>query len=226
MIAVLLYHHALSDRYGNKPEMLEEHFRYIAKNYQTVHPGELSENALSVCLTFDDAYYDFYAYAFPLLQKYGLKSVLAVPTALIEDTTNLSPKERLEKKSHCTWEEIDEMVTSPLLQLASHSHTHTNLKNGSDLHQEIVFSKERLESHAPVNTFVFPYGSFSPEALELANKHYKFVMRIGTAFNHSWDQRLLYRVPCDRLAKPSQPFQLLNRLLYQARYHLNQARSR
>lgn len=226
MIAILLYHHALSDRYGNTPEMLEEHFCYIAKHYQTVHPGEISKNPLSVCLSFDDAYFDFYAYAFPLLQKYGLKSVLAVPTALIEDATQLSPKERLRKKAYCTWEEIDEMATSPLLQLASHSHTHTNLKNTQDLKQEIVFSKERLESHVPVNTFVFPYGSFSLEALELANKHYKYVMRIGTAFNHSWDQRLLYRVSCDRLTAPSQPFQLLNRLRYQARYHLNKVRLR
>lgn len=226
MIAILLYHHAFSDKYGNAPEMLEEHFSYIAKHYQTVHPGQVSENPLSVCLTFDDAYFDFYAYAFPLLQKYGLKSILAVPTALIEDATHLSPKERLRKNAHCTWEEIDEMATSPLIQLASHSHTHVNLKSDADLAQEIVFSKERLQSHAPVNTFVFPYGSFSSEALELATKHYKYVMRIGGAFNQSWDQRLLYRVPCDRLTAPSQPFQLLNRLRYQACYHLNKARSR
>ncbi len=226
MIAILLYHHALSDRYGNAPEMLDSHFRYIATHYRTLHPGEEPSDKLSVCLTFDDAYYDFYTYAFPLLQKYGLKAVLAVPTALIEDTTPLSPKERLEKRAHCTWEEIDEMVSSPLLQLASHSHTHTNLKKPADLQSEIVFSKERLESHAPVETFIFPYGSFSPDALALAQRHYKYVMRIGTAFNRSWDQPLLYRVPCDRLLSPSQPFQLLNRLRYHANYHLNRARSR
>lgn len=190
MIYTLLYHHAKNHRYGNNPEMLDRHFSYIAKNYPSVHPGEMPKKH-GVCLTFDDAYDDF---PIDLIDKYRLKAVIAVPTALVG------------APGYLTWDKIAELGQNPLIQLASHSHNHTDLSLSSNLDKEVVYSKSLLERYADVNTFIFPYGKYSSEALLLAKKHYQYVMRIGTAFNKSWNEPLIYRIPCDQLHNHSYPF--------------------
>ena len=187
MIYTLLYHHAIPDRYGNDPEMLDRHFQYIADNYPTLHPGEMPKKH-GVCLTFDDAYDDF---PIDLLEKHQLKAVLAVPTALIGES------------GYLTWDQVKRLAQNPLIRLASHSHTHADLSKPADLQTEIIYSKSLIE---PVDTFIFPYGKYSPEALLLAKQHYKYVMRIGSALNKSWDQNLIYRIPCDQLPSYSYPF--------------------
>ncbi len=203
MIYTLLYHHAPAK------EFFEEQLRYIATNYQPVHPGEEPlKGKDGVLLTFDDAYADFPA-AFRLIEKYGLKATLGVPTDLVG-----TPK-------YMTWDEIKTLLDSPLLTLACHSHTHANLAEPCDLDLEIVQSKKLLEEIAPINTFIFPYGKISPEALDLARQHYTYLMRIGTAANASWSDPLLYRIPADDLALPKEPFGLLHRLRYQAKRQLN-----
>ena len=62
--------------------MLDAHFAHISRQYRNVLPGEkLSVGALDVCLSFDDAYFDFYAIVFPLLKKHGL-SASAIATSI------------------------------------------------------------------------------------------------------------------------------------------------
>ncbi|HPE85086.1 MAG TPA: polysaccharide deacetylase family protein [Chlamydiales bacterium] len=208
MIYTLLYHHAPSK------EFFEEQLKHIASKYQPVHPGEEPlKGKDGVCLTFDDAYADF-PKAFALIEKYGLKATLGIPTDLVG-----TPK-------YMNWDEIKNLAQSPLLTLASHSHTHSNLAEACDLELEIIHSKQILEAIKPINTFIFPYGKTSPESIDLAQKHYTYLMRIGTAANASWKDPLIYRIPADHLALPKEPFALLNRLRYQAKRQLNLLRHR
>ena len=83
MISVM-YHHVNSDRCSNDLAIFEEHLKYIKANFNTIFPGEKVEKN-SICLTFDDAYADFYFLIFPLLKKYNLKALLAVPSSYILD---------------------------------------------------------------------------------------------------------------------------------------------
>src|SRR5207253_3666710 len=85
-LLVLMYHRARAGRHGNDPAMLEKHFRHIAANYRNVLPGDaLDANRLNVCLTFDDAYFDFYATVYPLLMRHQLRAVLAVPPLVVRE---------------------------------------------------------------------------------------------------------------------------------------------
>src|SRR4051794_36147214 len=63
---------------------------------RTLLPGEpLISFKHNFSLTFDDASFHFYHTLFPLLKKYKLRVLLALPTNYILEKSNLSPEERL-----------------------------------------------------------------------------------------------------------------------------------
>lgn len=166
------------------------------------------------CLTFDDAYCDFYLRAFPFLRSHGIKSVLAVPTQYIIEDTSRPPEERMgsaaaglragepcEGHSLCTWRELKELHGSGLVSVASHGHSHARLTGAGDLATELGHSRAlleaKLDAHVPV--FVYPFGHFDSVVHTEASSTYEYVMRIGSALNFGWGgrRRLLYRVNAD-----------------------------
>jgi peptidoglycan/xylan/chitin deacetylase (PgdA/CDA1 family) len=220
-----MYHHINSDDLplSNSDAMLEEHLRFIAERYTSVFPGEEAENP--ICLTFDDGYYDFYHYVFPLLKKYNLKALLAVPTAYILDDTDVPAERRLSLKHQeiyegdnyktyapfCTYAELREMVHSGHVAIASHSMNHVNLNDvGCDLEREIFGSKVVLEEKlgCRIESFVLPYGKYNDAALSLAREHYPYVFRIGNALNPSWKGiwGVVYRIKGDGLTTHDELF--------------------
>lgn len=242
MLLALLYHKIGKGKYANPLPLFEEHLKWISKHYQTLLPGEKLPSKLSVCLTFDDAFFDFYHYIFPLLQKYNLKALLSVPTAFIPNSATLSAKERLKKvatfsdnspplpsPAFCTWDELRELNASPLIEIASHSVNHRPLSEVDPEH-ELITSKKNLETNlsTPIQTFVYPYGRFTPEVHALATQHYKCVMRIGNALNRNWTNTngLFYRVNADRLPHYRYPFSFPQHIRHSANYLLNALRKR
>lgn len=221
MLMVMMYHHINSDdkALSNDPDTLRKHFTYIKENFNVVLPGaELSNKKPNICLTYDDAYYDFYHYVYPLLKELDLKAVLAVPVKFILEQTDLDAKTRMSLKHNdiyagdnfqsyvpfCTYEELREMQNSGLVEIASHSYTHANLvEDEVDLAEEIGESKKVLEEHLgkAIETFVLPFGKYNDEVVELAKKHYPYVMRIGNGVNSDFSgiNGLIYRVNGDGL---------------------------
>jgi len=240
-LLILMFHRADDAHGGNSPAMLEAHFSHLARHYQCVLPGAvLARDRLNVCLTFDDAYFDFYHTVYPLLRKHQLQALLAVSPDLIRAETAVSPDRRLqlsvaetyqdpERGGFCTWAELKEMSGSGFVAMASHGATHCRLDAASaDLEAEIIGSRKTLEHQlgVRVNSFVFPYGRFSPRALALTRRHYSHALRIGSCDNRSWQQRVLYRVDADRMAAPDALFQPRRRIIYRLRYWWNQLRRR
>lgn len=236
-LLALMYHRARPVPHGNTPGMLDAHFRHIAANYTCVLPGdELDPARLNVCLTFDDASYDFYAVVFPLLAKHKLRALLAVPPLVVSEQVELESNIRLlvepdlnDGSGYCTWPELREMSRSGLVAIASQGFTHRALDEPEvDLHTEIVASKLLLSARlgCPVDSFVFPYGRFSPWALHMVQQHYAHAFRIGGADNADWKRPLLYRVDADQLPSPNAPFRPLSRLRQRVRYYWNRLRRR
>lgn len=229
MLINIMYHHANSDACSNPLAMLEQHLAYVSKHFTSVFPGEPLEKP-SVCLTFDDGYSDFYFLIFPLLQRYNLKALLAVPSAYPLETCDLSPKERMgykhddlfanwEKGTFCTVEELKTMLQSGLVRIASHGHTHTNLlEAGVDLDQELLGSKRLLKErlNTSIESFVFPYGKHSPALVAQAKAHYPYVFRIGNAIHKDFSgiHGVNYRVDGDNLQAPDALFSWSRLLKY------------
>jgi peptidoglycan/xylan/chitin deacetylase (PgdA/CDA1 family) len=229
-----MYHHINNDRFSNSQEMFERHLKYVMKRFAIVVPGdELSKKKENLCLTFDDAYYDFYHYVFPLLKKYQIKAVLAVPTALISDSTDVDPEQRMSLShkeiyqsknyqtyaSFCTWEELREMSDSGYVIIASHSHSHKDLTLlGIDLEEEIVTSKQILETHLDkkVESFILPFGRYNHDAFTLLQKHYRYIFKAGQGINRDFRgiRGLIYRIDGDELQDEQSIFSLKSMIGY------------
>ena len=200
--------------------MLEAHFAYLRRRFDVVLPGEpLRSGRLSVCLSFDDGYADFYAHVFPLLEKFSLRALLAIPTAFILSDTMVPMAGRLSVTQHeamqgdyfktrapfCTWEELRRMVSSGRVQIASHSHRHLDLRrDGVDVEFEAAHSKLLLEQNlgCQISTFVYPFGSVNARAHSTVMRHYSFALRVGSALNSGWRP---YRQPLCRVGADETP---------------------
>ncbi len=240
-LLVLMYHRARAERHGNPAAILDEHFAHVAACYPNVLPGDpLVPDALNVCLTFDDAYFDFYATVFPLLKKHKLRALLAVPTSVICERIAAEREARLvvdtsEAFAHpssggfCTWSELEEMAASGHVSIAAHGFTHCRLDDEqANFATEIDTPQTLLGARLaqPVESFVFPYGRYSERSLLQARRRYRYVFRIGGALNHGWGGRMIYRVDADGMETPWSLFSRRRLVQYRARYLWNRLRRR
>lgn len=244
-LIILMFHrvHDISQEFTI--EKFEDYLRTLVEHFTIVLPGEKPDTKQpKLCLTFDDAYCDFYFYAYPLLKKYNVKTVLAVATDFILDSTELSPENRLSipypkgmqdnlwhtHAPFCTWPELKEMADSGLVMMASHSASHPHMTApDTDLQREIVLSKQQLEAKLSraINCFIYPYGNYNRRVHKMVRQHYAWDFRIGSALNKHWQQKgALYRVDAEKLWPQNKPFdtRLLRKLRW--KYWVNQLRGK
>jgi peptidoglycan/xylan/chitin deacetylase (PgdA/CDA1 family) len=229
MLLALMYHRAevgpRIDKYANSQEMLREHFLFLKEHYPLVLPGDpLPKKRLAVCLTFDDATFDFYHYIFPILKELEIRALLGIPVRYILDSTLLDAAERLnipyplmmqdgffdQKAPFCTWAELEEMVSSGCVEAASHSYSHCNLTfNFVDLNREVAQSKKIIEAKLaqPVSSFIYPFGKMTLALQEYVAQHYPYAFRIGSALNFGWGRgtKPLNRISADNLSSAAAP---------------------
>jgi peptidoglycan/xylan/chitin deacetylase (PgdA/CDA1 family) len=217
MLLVFMYHRIFNANEQNAASLFADHVAGLAKQYNIVLPGDpISPNRLSICLTFDDAYFDFYRLVFPILKQVQIKALLAVPVKFILMSTTVDPQTRLgvpvakgmdyDDSLHdalfCTWQEIKEMVNSGYVTVASHSYSHADLtKRSVNFDTEITQSKQILETqiNKPVNTFIYPFGKMNSLVQKRVEQDYMYAMRIGSALNKNWHNShgITYRIDAD-----------------------------
>lgn len=147
---------------GVTPEKFCEHLRYISeRGFKVRTLDELPVlinrpcKERSVVITFDDGYEDFYEFAFPVLQKYNMRSTVFVPSGLISST-----ERKLGAKRLMTWDQI--IACSDWgIEIGSHSVSHRKLidLNNDEVKAEIFESKRDIEKKVkkPVVSFSYPY---------------------------------------------------------------------
>lgn len=102
--------------------------------YQYMYDGTHIKNK-PVVLTFDDGYCDNWVFAYPLLKKYGMKATIYVNPEFIEfrkEKNNLEDVwnnnvsiEDLDSLGYLSWDELKIMEEDGLMDIQSHSMTHT-----------------------------------------------------------------------------------------------------
>ena len=189
-LPVLMYHHMVLD-WQECNDMtvtvgrLGRDLQWLAENgYQTILPRELAEGAplpeKPVLLTFDDGYRSNYELAYPLLQKYRAKAVIAV-MAYMQDNPG---------GNFLTWDMCREMSASGLVEIGSHGYAIHNLDgrmgnfvpgqaNGvqrrkgesyNDFYcrvlEDLRYSFDRIaqEVGTPPTYFAYPFGKTDPDA--------------------------------------------------------------
>lgn len=151
----------------------EAYLRFIIKNkYQSIffdeYFAELNSNTNHrqnfICLNFDDGYLDNYVFVFPLLKKYGIKATIFISPDFV-DKRNLVRKtlqdywenrvawEELISNGFLTWEEMRLMQKSGLVDIQSHTLTHTK-----------YFISDKLTGfHHPGSDSIYLIGNLFPE---------------------------------------------------------------
>ncbi len=213
----LMYHKVYDPKNHLPTEKFIHHLKRLAEDYPIVTPKDkTTPKKLNLCLTFDDAYADFYFVVYPLLKELNITAILAVTPKYIMPHTHLDPElrmgvpypEGMDIKTassfvpFCTWEELKEMHDSGHVIIASHGWSHQSLSDkNTDFEEEIVYSKRVLEKklQSPIHFFIYPFGDTSSKAQQLIKRHYHLGFRIGTAINKSLSpsHKMVYRVDAD-----------------------------
>ncbi len=220
-----MYHHINSDKYSNNNDVFEKHLNHISKNFNSTFPTSTPPKK-AVCLVFDDGYYDFYKFVFPLLKKYKVKALLAVIPKYILGDTDKEDHQRLNKKhdelfkhykegTFCTYKELKEMHDSGLVQIVSHSYSHVNLLDDHvDVTEELQKSKQILEEKLTIqiDSFVYPFGKYNQDILDETMKYYTYSFRIGNGINKDFSgvNNVIYRINGDNLVDEKSLFSCIN----------------
>ena len=111
---------------------LKEH-GYQVVSIDDIEAAQQQQRSLpekAVLLTFDDGYQGFYERAFPLLKLFNYPAVLAVMGKWLETSASqpvMYGTRPVKRDYFLNWQQIREMVSSGLVEVASHSH---NLHRG------------------------------------------------------------------------------------------------
>lgn len=133
LLPVAMYHHMLpqEDRWGDyviSPGQFEEDLQYIRQcGYTPISAAELlayyEEGAplpeRPMMITFDDGNTSFYEYAYPLLQKYGMKAIVSVIGSQTERYSGGEPQNVA--YGYMSWDMLREMQESGLVEVGNHT---------------------------------------------------------------------------------------------------------
>ena len=192
-IPILMYHSISKESSGENEYTIsqsrfEGDLKWLRDNgYTTIFPSQLAayvkEGAMlpskPVIISFDDGFANNYLYAYPLLQKYNMKAVIA----LIGIESDLSSGDiyRNPEYSNLTWGEVAILSRSGFIEFASHTydlHSISGDRKGADkkpgesaadyrqvLTADLVKNQELIETaagRAPL-TFAWPFGAYPPD---------------------------------------------------------------
>lgn len=153
-------------------EVLEEHFKLISRNFKSLFIGEFYDIRIGrgksdkrhIIITFDDGYLDNWTLVFPMLQKYRLKATVFVSPEFVNPENVIRPnysdfksgnanREDIMHKGFLSWQEMKLMEESGLVDIQSHTMSHT----------KYFVSDRLLGVHHPGGDILYPTGNLYPE---------------------------------------------------------------
>ena len=195
-LPILMYHFLtenVRNRWAITPENFEADLIYLKENgYETVFMSEVIDYVYKgkrlpekpIVLTFDDGDSSVHRIAFPLLQKYEMKAVVAIigkPT----DEYSMESRTDIEYYPNITWKQVKEMHESGWIEIQNHSYdSHhgngTKKKKGESfenyrerLSQDLNKLQSRIKEEIGVNpnTFVYPFGAISHDSVPILKEN-------------------------------------------------------
>ncbi len=208
-IPILMYHHvgplpgkpdALRKDLTVSSEDFEMQLAWLkAQGYESITLSDLqlffqkkfSMPSKPVIFTFDDGYDDVFAYAQPLLKKYGFKGSYAIITQF--------PGITMGTNTYASWHQIKGAVKDGA-EIVSHTQDHfdgTDKKySDSFILQNYTDSIKDIKNNLGNNTtvLIYPYGHYNAHLIDLAKKA-GFEMGVTTNFGKSVGLNNLMEVP-------------------------------
>lgn len=183
--------------YGYTPVTLQDVMNFRA--------GLAVPPAKPVVITFDDGYDNWYTEAFPVLSdpSVQMKAAYCIATGRIGGNNSWDAGDCNPIINMLTWEQIQELHASGLIDFQSHTVTHPVLpnlatKNPSSLQMELRDSKATIESRLgkSCDFIVYPYGLYSLDVQRAARDagYFAGVTTLGGIENSCADKWALKRL--------------------------------
>lgn len=179
MTVPIIYYHSIADNnIGHWAHLslslasFERQLKYLKNNkFKTMHISELVDYVSQgrpipqkhVALTFDDGFLDNWVFAYPLLKKYGFTGTIFVTPDFIRDSEQPRPNlsdvwdghaeySQLEWWGYASWEELQIMAGSGVMDIQSHGMTHNYYFKSNKL----------VDFHHPGDPYYWLNWIFSP----------------------------------------------------------------
>ena len=205
---ILTYHHFVEENPASPAEMTASDFKnqmeYLYdNNYNVISEDEFikyrkekSFPEKSVLLTFDDGYYSFYEYAYPVLKKYDFPAIVF---PIISSMPGLERQPVYSER--LTFADMAELNnSSPIINFGSHSYNlhyfkedqpaiyqlenecsdDYNCRIRRDLRLSRDLLEDQLDKRNNLASLAWPYGYYTEEAEEIAKDlSYKLIFKLG-----------------------------------------------
>ncbi|MBR4857632.1 MAG: polysaccharide deacetylase family protein [Clostridia bacterium] len=199
-LPVVMYHQLTTDKskagkYVLTVEQFEKDLIYLKENgYSSVTLNQLFDYSQGkrsipekpVMITFDDGCETVYAYALPLLKKYGFTAICFIIGSVTDKYSGINDHNLA--YSGLDWDEVTELCKGGVIDIQSHTydlHSNTKGRNGIKKLKSETFEqydefltadalkiKEKMIENtgaAPV-AIAYPFGSFSKESADILKK--------------------------------------------------------
>ena len=195
----------VSDMLGTNQTFWPERLASIVTDIAASYPGQWSHPAVEWLHTTSTDY--SFSGKRPTREQISeiIAGVKALPDREIhqrldEIEARLEIEPRNLAASLLSWEQVNEMTASGLVEAGSHTCHHIRLNAdtpGNVLQQEIINSKQTITRNTGqnVSTFCFPNGDYTPQALAMVKEHYACAVTTKSGWNDSTtDNYLLHRI--------------------------------
>lgn len=196
-VPILMYHHiavppagadAIRRDLSVSPAAFEEQLRYLKEQgYRSISLYQLNRHLQRgdplpekpIVFTFDDGYDDNFAYAFPLLVKYGFTGTFFLITEPIDAG----------REGYMTWPQVS-LMSRMGMDMEPHTYTHPDL-TGQPVDYivwQVIGSKEAIEERTgkTCRFFSYPSGRYDAPVVDvLRSAHFWGAVTVQTGVTHT-----------------------------------------
>lgn len=190
-LLIIYYHEVVKEVPGYSYQKIrfdhfEQEMKYLADNgYRSLHFSELSDPIpnKSIIVSFDDGFRTVYENAAPVMQKFGIKGNIYLPTDYIGQDEHFM-----------TWNMVQELYRSGLFEMQAHTHTHSDIRalSARQLKDEITASdklfQEKLGYLPPA--FCMPFGVWDRRSARELRDMDRFRYILGSHYGRVSGNRL------------------------------------
>ncbi|MGK2961550.1 MAG: polysaccharide deacetylase family protein [Gemmatimonadaceae bacterium] len=162
-----------------------------AMGYTSITPSQIADpsqaiSERSLLITFDDAYEALETFAFPILERVGLRAAVFVPTALLGGSIPCSPRSSEPTLKLMTADRISHWASRGF-EFGAHTRTHADLTtlDPEQMEEEVTGSRDDLAAITgrPVVAFAYPYGRYDVRSASFVNETFPLAFTAESGMN-------------------------------------------
>ncbi len=188
-LVIIYYHEVVDDKDGFSYQKIgktkfEEQMKWLSENgYHTITFEDLDKPLpeKAVIVSFDDGFRTVYENAMPIMQKYGVKGTIYLPTAFID-----------ENEKFITWEMAEKMIRTGAWSFSAHTHNHVDIRCIQNVQSEIKQSNEIIQERLGVKpvAFCMPFGGYSKKTVSTVRAAGGYSYMLSSCYGRTNEDKL------------------------------------